>query len=143
MIYYSLTQTLGALKAVSVYYIPPVVGLATGAIFAGESFSLKQTAGALAVAASHQAPEIKESRMCSERTAAFGSSDHRLKRKDLGAKQPASFASVKVGFRRDGTISGLSQNHPIPAVAANVRFHPLADTLSRFPLFCQKETVGQ
>ena len=87
VIYYSLIQTLGALKAASVYYIPPVVALATGAIFAGESVGLKRIAGDLEVAASHQAPEIKETRMCGEPTAAFGSSDLRLKRQDLGAQR--------------------------------------------------------
>ena len=51
VIYYSLIQTLGALKAASVYYIPPVVALATGAIFAGESIGLKQVGGALLIMA--------------------------------------------------------------------------------------------
>ena len=51
VIYYSLIQTLGALKAASVYYIPPVVALATGAIFAGESIGLKQIGGALLIMA--------------------------------------------------------------------------------------------
>lgn len=44
VIYYSLIEALGASKAASVYYIPPVVALATGAIFAGESVGLKQIA---------------------------------------------------------------------------------------------------
>jgi drug/metabolite transporter (DMT)-like permease len=51
VIYYSLIQTLGALKAASVYYIPPVVALATGAIFAGESIGLKQIGGAILIMA--------------------------------------------------------------------------------------------
>ena len=51
VIYYSLIQTLGALKAASVYYIPPVVALATGTIFVGESIGLKQIGGALLIMA--------------------------------------------------------------------------------------------
>ena len=51
VIYYSLIETLGALKSASVYYIPPVVALATGAIFAGESIGLKQIGGALLIMA--------------------------------------------------------------------------------------------
>ena len=51
VIYYNLIQTLGALKAASVYYIPPVVALAVGAIFAGESVGLKHVGGALLIMA--------------------------------------------------------------------------------------------
>ena len=51
VIYYSLIQTLGALKAASVYYIPPVVALATETIFVGESIGLKQIGGALLIMA--------------------------------------------------------------------------------------------
>nr|WP_223215901.1 EamA family transporter [Rhizobium herbae] len=36
VIYYQLIQILGALRAASVYYIPPVVALVVGWAFAGE-----------------------------------------------------------------------------------------------------------
>lgn len=42
VIYYFLIARLGALKAASVYYIPPVVALAVGATFAGEAAGLRQ-----------------------------------------------------------------------------------------------------
>jgi drug/metabolite transporter (DMT)-like permease len=51
VIYYQIIQSLGALKAASVYYIPPVVALIMGATFAGETFALSQIAGALLVLA--------------------------------------------------------------------------------------------
>jgi drug/metabolite transporter (DMT)-like permease len=49
VIYYYLIAQLGALKAASVYYIPPVVALAVGAVFAGEVVGLRQIAGALLI----------------------------------------------------------------------------------------------
>lgn len=51
VIYYKLIETLGALKAASVYYIPPVVALAVGAIFAGEAVGVKQIGGAALIMA--------------------------------------------------------------------------------------------
>lgn len=51
VIYYYLIAQLGALKAASVYYIPPVVALAVGAAFAGEAAGLRQIAGALLIMA--------------------------------------------------------------------------------------------
>lgn len=51
VIYYYLIETLGALKAASVYYIPPVVALAVGAFFAGEVVGVKQIVGALLIMA--------------------------------------------------------------------------------------------
>ena len=51
VIYYYLIQTLGAMKAASVYYIPPVVALVMGRVFAGEMISLVQALGALLVMA--------------------------------------------------------------------------------------------
>jgi drug/metabolite transporter (DMT)-like permease len=45
VIYYYLIAELGALTASSVYYIPPVVALAIGAVFAGEAVGMKQVAG--------------------------------------------------------------------------------------------------
>lgn len=47
VIYYFLIAQLGALKAASVYYIPPVVALAMGTVFAGEHVDLQQVAGAI------------------------------------------------------------------------------------------------
>lgn len=49
VIYYDLIAKLGALKAASVYYIPPVVALFIGAAFAGETVGLKQIVGALLI----------------------------------------------------------------------------------------------
>ncbi|MEO7635116.1 MAG: DMT family transporter [Sphingomicrobium sp.] len=51
VIYYNLIERLGALNAASVYYIPPVVALAIGATFAGETIGLKQIAGAMLIMA--------------------------------------------------------------------------------------------
>ncbi|CAH2397589.1 DMT family transporter [Mesorhizobium escarrei] len=51
VIYYQLIQMLGALKAASVYYIPPVVALVVGWAFAGETITLVQTIGAVLVMA--------------------------------------------------------------------------------------------
>lgn len=51
VIYYYLIETLGPLKAASVYYIPPVVALAVGAVFAGEAIGSKQISGALLIMA--------------------------------------------------------------------------------------------
>jgi drug/metabolite transporter (DMT)-like permease len=51
VIYYYLIETLGALKAASVYYVPPVVALAVGALFAGEVVEVKQIIGALLILA--------------------------------------------------------------------------------------------
>ncbi|MEO7679944.1 MAG: DMT family transporter, partial [Sphingomonas sp.] len=51
VIYYYLIARLGALRAASVYYIPPVVALAVGAGFAGEVVGLRQIAGALFIMA--------------------------------------------------------------------------------------------
>lgn len=51
VIYYQLIQTLGAMKAASVYYIPPVVALGVGWTFAGEIISLTQAVGAALVMA--------------------------------------------------------------------------------------------
>lgn len=49
VIYYYLIAQLGALKAASVYYIPPVVALAVGTVFAGEAVGLRQIGGALLI----------------------------------------------------------------------------------------------
>jgi drug/metabolite transporter (DMT)-like permease len=49
VIYYQLIQALGAIRASSVYYIPPVVALVMGWVFAGEAISLIQALGALLV----------------------------------------------------------------------------------------------
>lgn len=51
VIYYQLIQSLGALKAASVYYIPPVVALMIGWAFAGETITLVQAIGATLVMA--------------------------------------------------------------------------------------------
>lgn len=51
VIYYQLIQSLGAMKAASVYYIPPVVALLVGWAFAGEAISLVQAMGAALVMA--------------------------------------------------------------------------------------------
>lgn len=51
VIYYQLIQTLGAMKAASVYYIPPVVALLVGWAFAGETISFVQGIGAALVMA--------------------------------------------------------------------------------------------
>lgn len=51
VIYYHLIQTLGALKAASVYYIPPVVALVVGWAVAGETVTLVQGIGAALVLA--------------------------------------------------------------------------------------------
>jgi drug/metabolite transporter (DMT)-like permease len=51
VIYYYLIQTLGALKAASAYYIPPVVALAIGAVFANEVVGVRQICGALLIMA--------------------------------------------------------------------------------------------
>ncbi|MCV9961893.1 DMT family transporter [Pararhizobium sp. BT-229] len=51
VIYYKLIQNLGALKAASVYYIPPVVALVVGGAFAGETITLVQATGATLVVA--------------------------------------------------------------------------------------------
>ncbi|CAH2398869.1 membrane hypothetical protein [Mesorhizobium ventifaucium] len=51
VIYYQLIQMLGALKAASVYYIPPVVALVVGWAFPGETITLVQAAGATLVIA--------------------------------------------------------------------------------------------
>lgn len=51
VIYYELIERLGALKAASVYYIPPVIALTVGAMFADESVGLKQVCGALLIMA--------------------------------------------------------------------------------------------
>jgi drug/metabolite transporter (DMT)-like permease len=45
VIYYVLIARLGALRAASVYYIPPVVALVVGALFAGETLGLRQALG--------------------------------------------------------------------------------------------------
>ena len=49
VIYYYLIERLGALRAASVYYIPPVVALVVGATFAGEVVGLRQIGGALLI----------------------------------------------------------------------------------------------
>lgn len=49
VIYYYLIATLGALKTASVYYIPPVVALVIGAVFAHETVGLRQIGGALLI----------------------------------------------------------------------------------------------
>ena len=51
VIYYQLIQSLGALKAASVYYIPPVVALVVGWAIAGETITLVQAIGATLVMA--------------------------------------------------------------------------------------------
>jgi drug/metabolite transporter (DMT)-like permease len=51
VIYYQLIQILGALKAASVYYIPPVVALVVGWAIAGETITLAQAIGATLVMA--------------------------------------------------------------------------------------------
>ena len=51
VIYYQLIQSLGALKAASVYYIPPVVALVVGWAVAGETITLVQSIGAMLVMA--------------------------------------------------------------------------------------------
>jgi hypothetical protein len=51
VIYYQLIQSLGALKAASVYYIPPVVALVVGWAIAGETITLVQALGATLVMA--------------------------------------------------------------------------------------------
>ncbi|RAZ92851.1 EamA/RhaT family transporter [Mesorhizobium hawassense] len=51
VIYYQLIQMLGALKAASVYYIPPVVALVVGWAVAGETITLVQAIGATLVMA--------------------------------------------------------------------------------------------
>lgn len=49
VIYYYLIEKLGALKAASVYYIPPVVALAIGALVANEVAGLRQICGAMLI----------------------------------------------------------------------------------------------
>ena len=49
VIYYYLIATLGALKASSVYYIPPVVAMLVGALFANEAIGLRQIGGAILI----------------------------------------------------------------------------------------------
>ena len=49
VLFYYLIATLGALKAASVYYLPPVVALVVGAVFAHEMVGLKQIGGALLI----------------------------------------------------------------------------------------------
>jgi drug/metabolite transporter (DMT)-like permease len=49
VIYYFLIATLGALRAASVYYIPPVVALAVGALFANEHIAVRQAIGTIMV----------------------------------------------------------------------------------------------
>jgi drug/metabolite transporter (DMT)-like permease len=51
VIYYRLIHTLGAMKAASVYYLPPVVALIVGSIFAGEPVTALQAVGAALVLA--------------------------------------------------------------------------------------------
>ncbi|MGX9143221.1 DMT family transporter [Mesorhizobium sp. 128a] len=51
VIYYQLIKSLGALRAASVYYIPPVVALVIGWAFAGETITLAQAMGATLVIA--------------------------------------------------------------------------------------------
>lgn len=51
VIYYQLIQSLGAMKAASVYYVPPVVALGMGWAFAGETITLVQAIGAALVMA--------------------------------------------------------------------------------------------
>lgn len=51
VIYYRLIQTLGAMKAASVYYIPPVVALGVGWGVAGETVTSIQAIGAALVLA--------------------------------------------------------------------------------------------
>jgi drug/metabolite transporter (DMT)-like permease len=51
VIYYHLISTLGALRAASVYYLPPIVALAVGALFANEPIGLKQIGGAILILA--------------------------------------------------------------------------------------------
>ena len=51
VIYYQLIQSLGALRAASVYYIPPVVALAVGWVVADETITLVQATGATLVMA--------------------------------------------------------------------------------------------
>ena len=49
VLFYYLIATLGALKAASIYYIPPVIALAVGAVFAHEVVGFKQIGGALLI----------------------------------------------------------------------------------------------
>jgi drug/metabolite transporter (DMT)-like permease len=49
VIYYFLIARLGALRAASVYYIPPVVALGVGALFANEQISVRQALGTFLV----------------------------------------------------------------------------------------------
>lgn len=51
VIYYQLIQTLGAMKAASVYYIPPVVALIVGWAALGETITPVQAGGAVLVMA--------------------------------------------------------------------------------------------
>ncbi|MGA9795971.1 MAG: DMT family transporter [Rhizomicrobium sp.] len=51
VIYYYLIAEIGALKAASVYYIPPVVALSVGAAFADEHVGFRQMGGALLIMA--------------------------------------------------------------------------------------------
>lgn len=49
VIHYALIRSIGAVAASAVTYLPPVVALALGALFMGESLGAGQAAGALAV----------------------------------------------------------------------------------------------
>lgn len=51
VIYYKLVAEVGAVRASSVYYIPPAVALALGALFLGEPLGLRHLAGAALIGA--------------------------------------------------------------------------------------------